>query len=100
MHAHPRVSLCRRTPALTDGRECRAPFTCSFRLDENNVACKCSRSVGKNNCAVCDYSFDGSVCRRCTNGRFLRRGVCVDNCQISDSVSDADADGTGAECIE
>ena len=36
------------------GRECRAPFTCADRSDEDGNDCKCNRAVGKNDCAVCE----------------------------------------------
>ena len=77
------------------GRECRAPFTCASRLDERGNACKCARSVGRNDCIVCEYGEAGAICLRCTNGRFLRDGVCVDDC------GDAGSSGegiTGLEC--
>ena len=62
------------------GRECREPFTCTARLDEDNRACRCPRSVGKDGCAVCDFTFEGATCSRCTNGKYLQNGVCVDAC--------------------
>ena len=37
------------------GRECRPPFTCTDRLDENGAACKCSRAIGGNTCLICEY---------------------------------------------
>ena len=97
-----------------DGRECRAPFTCSdlrgstegSRRDQDGdsclayegnahwcnyfddadfvasqmctacgggSSCKCPASVGRNDCAVCDYTVDGAVCQRCTNGKVKPR---------------------------
>ena len=61
------------------GRECRAPFTCTDRVDESGNACKCPRAVGRNNCAVCDYGSDGAVCQRCTNSKYLSQGTCTLN---------------------
>ena len=44
----------------TDGRECRAPFTCSNRVDGAGHDCKCPRSVGRNDCSVCDFTVNGA----------------------------------------
>ena len=66
------------------GRECRAPFTCTDRTDEDGNDCKCPRAVGRNNCQVCDYGSAGARCVRCTNSMYLHRdlhgGVCVEAC--------------------
>ena len=75
------------------GRECREPFTCADRVDEDGDACKCARSVGKNNCAVCDYATGGVTCQRCTNSKVLRNGVCVDACQATEVVVGSGTDG-------
>ena len=61
-----------RVCSLADGRECRAPFTCANRLDEQGNACKCSRSVGRQACQVCDYGAQGVTCVRCTGGKVSR----------------------------
>lgn len=79
-----------------DGRECRQPFTCTNRVDEAGIACKCPRAVGRNNCAVCDFSTTGAVCLRCTNRQHLRAGVCVEACREGEqSVGDG---VDGREC--
>ena len=36
-------------------------------------SCKCPASVGRNDCAVCDYTADGVICQRCTNGKVNRK---------------------------
>ena len=77
------------------GRECRAPFTCTDRVDEAGDACKCARSVGRNGCSSCDYSTAGPVCSRCTNSKVLSNGACVDSC-----VDGETAVGTGTDGLE
>ena len=79
------------------GRECRAPFTCADRTDEDGNDCKCSRVVGRNNCQACDYDIAGVSCLRCTNSMYLHTGVCVEACPNGTTgVSD---DRDGRECI-
>jgi len=77
----------------TYGRECRVPFTCIGRVDEAGNACKCSRAVGKNDCASCDYAEGGAACSRCTNSRYLRQGTCVDGCRASETPVGEGRDG-------
>ena len=79
-------------PSL-DGRECRAPFVCADRVDELGNDCKCDRAVGRNNCAVCQYSTLGTSCLRCTNSKYLRLGACVDECRDGDEAVGTGADG-------
>ena len=79
------------------GRECRAPFACTDRTDEAGVACKCARSVGKNDCLVCDYGSNGAVCQRCTKNFFLHNSACVEACP--DGTSGVGADRSGRECV-
>jgi len=81
----------------TFGRECRAPFTCDNRAGSDGQDCKCDRTVGKNNCLVCDYTFSGTVCSRCTNGKYLRNGNCIDACREGEDASGEDRDGR--ECV-
>ena len=92
------MPLCRCGRIVTfyaaDGRECRRPFTCTDRTDEDGTACKCSRAVGRNSCATCDYTMDGPACSRCTNSKFLERGACVDECRFGSPV------GSGADGLE
>ena len=85
------------------GRECRAPFTCTGRADEDGDSCKCARSVGKNDCAVCDYASGARsttttlttmvTCQRCTNSKVLRHGVCIDACPAGEEVVGEGSDG-------
>jgi len=51
-------------PAGSFGRECRPPFVCRNRLDENGVQCKCHRSVNINGrrCEHCEYNASGVTC--------------------------------------
>ena len=78
------------------GRECRAPFTCTDRADEAGRGCKCSRAVGKNDCAVCDYGNSGATCLRCTNSKYLHGGACIEACP--DGTVTVGASGNGREC--
>ena len=80
---------------IADGRECREPFTCANQLDEVGNTCKCSRAVGRNSCAVCDYGEAGATCVRCTNSMVLRNGACVDSCNVGEVVV-----GTGTDGLE
>ena len=80
----------------TYGRECRVPFTCTDRVDEDGNACKCSRVVGRNNCAICDHRVGGSLCLRCTNSKFLENFACVDECS---SGSPTGSGTDGRECV-
>ena len=82
---------------LADGRECRAPFTCTDRADAAGNACKCDRTVGRNDCAVCDYTTAGSVCSRCTNNKLLRDGTCVAGCRDGERATGESRDGR--ECV-
>ena len=81
------------------GRECRAPFTCTNRIDEAGNACKCSRAVGgqdyggRTDCLVCEYGLSGDSCVRCTNNKFLRNGRCVRRCQAFETAVGAGLDG-------
>ena len=75
------------------GRECRAPFTCADRADENGRDCKCSRAVGRNDCAVCDYGATGATCSRCTNSMHLHGGACIEACPSGTTAVGADRDG-------
>ena len=77
----------------TFGRECRAPFTCDNRVGSDGRDCKCDRTVGKNDCLVCDYGTAGTVCSRCTNSKFLRNGNCVDACFEGETASGDGRDG-------
>ena len=81
----------------TNGRECRAPFTCADRLDENGAACKCSREVGRGNCAICDYGVNGVICTRCRNFAVLLNGACVRRCPYGTPFTCATG-GIGCEC--
>ena len=58
-----------RYAAGSFGRECRAPFTCTERADENGVRCKCRRSIGGNDCIACDWTLTGNVCSMCGNNK-------------------------------
>ena len=63
----------------TDGRD-RVPcavYTCADRLDENGAACKCSREVGRGDCAVYEHGVNGATCTRCRNIMVLLDGACV-----------------------
>ena len=63
----------------TDGRD-RVPcavYTCADRLDENGAACKCSREVGRGDCAVCEHGVNGATCTRCRNIMVQLDGACV-----------------------
>ena len=79
------------------GRQCRAPFLCTDRVDEDGAACKCPRAVGRNDCTACSYDADGVVCERCTNGKFLRNGACVNACRSGETPTGSGADGR--ECV-
>ena len=78
------------------GRECRVPFTCVNRVDEDGAACKCARGVGGNDCAICDYRVGGSLCLRCTNAKFLENFACVDECSSGSSTG---IGRVGRECV-
>ena len=78
---------------VADGRECRAPFTCTDRVDEDGNACKCARSVGRSNCASCDYGTGGATCSRCTNSMHLHSGTCVEECPVGTVVVGSGRDG-------
>jgi len=80
-------------PAGNYGRECRPPFTCTDRFDPGGDACKCHPSVGKHDCAVCDYGADGASCARCTNGRYLHNHACVRRCPTGTTAVGTDRDG-------
>jgi len=75
------------------GRECRAPFTCTDRTDPDGGACKCPNSVGKNDCAVCDYGVGGVSCSRCTNNMYLRNGACEEGCREGETMVGEGRDG-------
>merc|ERR1719272_58504 len=76
------------------GRECRAPFTCIGRsASTDGGSCKCPASVGRNNCAVCEYSIAGTACNRCTNGKYLRNGNCIDACRDGEESVGEGSDG-------
>jgi len=75
------------------GRECRAPFTCTARVDEAGADCKCARSVGKNDCLVCDYGAGGASCSQCTNNMHLHVGGCVVACPTGTTATGTDRDG-------
>jgi hypothetical protein len=75
------------------GRECRAPFTCTDRVDEAGNACKCARSVGRNDCAVCFYHHHGITCARCTNSKVLSNGACVEACPYGTNAVGAGREG-------
>ena len=75
------------------GRECRAPFTCTNRVDEAGNACKCARSVGRNDCAVCFYHHHGITCARCTNSKVLSNGACVEACPYGTNAVGAGREG-------
>eukprot|EP00041_Stephanoeca_diplocostata_P008601 m.126976 g.126976 ORF g.126976 m.126976 type:complete len:399 (-) comp17401_c0_seq1:160-1356(-) len=64
----------------TYGRECRDPFTCDNRRDENGRLCKCSRAIGAKTCATCMWTLTGNTCTMCTSGRYLHNGACISNC--------------------
>ena len=81
----------------TYGRECRPPFTCTDREDEAGNDCKCSRLVGRNDCASCDHGPDGVACSRCTNRMYLRQGTCVDACSDGETAVGSGVDGR--ECV-
>ena len=78
------------------GRECRAPFTCTDRTDESGRGCKCSRAVGKHDCAVCQYGNSGATCSRCTNSKYLHGGACIEACP--DGTVAVGASGDGRDC--
>jgi len=78
------------------GQECRLPFTCTVQVDEVGDACKCARSVGRNDCISCDYGTDGPVCLRCANSKVLSNGACVDRCASDGEI----AVGTGTDGLE
>lgn len=79
------------------GRECRDPFTCANRSDEAGTACKCPRSVGRNDCSVCDFGETGASCARCTNSKYLRGGACVAACREGERSVGEGVDGR--ECV-
>lgn len=62
-----------RYSAGSFGRECRAPFTCTERADEDGVRCKCGRAIGGNNCVSCDWTLTGNVCSMCGNNKVNQR---------------------------
>ena len=47
--------------ASTFGRECRPPFYCANRLDEGGSVCRCPRSVGRTDCAICAWAAEGTT---------------------------------------
>eukprot|EP00037_Helgoeca_nana_P015682 m.146735 g.146735 ORF g.146735 m.146735 type:complete len:1732 (-) comp23126_c1_seq1:3177-8372(-) len=49
------------------GRECRAPFVCDDRLDEQGQSCKCPKTLG-DECLACSYSVQGASCVQCQTG--------------------------------
>lgn len=75
------------------GRQCRAPFLCTDRVDEAGAACKCARSVSRNDCAACYYGTDGVVCERCTNQKLLSHGACVTSCRRGEVASERQLHG-------
>ena len=75
------------------GRECRAPFTCTDRVDEIGNPCKCNRAVGRNDCASCDYTTSGPSCVRCTNSLHLHGGACVEVCPTGTTAVGTARDG-------
>ena len=62
------VGMVEYTPG-TYGRECRSPFICADRADEDGRDCKCPQAVGKTDCRVCEFGSSGAFCLQCTNGK-------------------------------
>ena len=78
------------------GRECRAPFMCTDGFDGpdgSGDACKCSRSIGGQDCLICAYGIVGNRCVRCTNEKYLRYGICVANCPAGEEAVGSGLDG-------
>lgn len=84
------------SPPGKKGRECRAPFVCSNGVDEAGAGCLCPLEMGKD-CAVCDWGFNGNVCRQCVGRRVLYQGKCLRKCPDgTQETGDADE---GRECV-
>lgn len=98
LHEHRCVDDCDGTGLIAYtpgnyGRECRPPFTCTDRVDEVGNDCKCARSVGRNDCLVCNYGISGATCARCTNSMHLHRGACIEACPNNATAVGSDRDG-------
>eukprot|EP00040_Diaphanoeca_grandis_P026840 m.150907 g.150907 ORF g.150907 m.150907 type:complete len:1497 (+) comp30749_c0_seq1:408-4898(+) len=66
----------------TNGRECRAPFTCTAGLDETLTSCKCPASVGGTACGACLWSAQPTLCLYCASDRHYSEGACVKECPV------------------
>jgi len=73
-------NLAHYIPSGSYGRECRNAFICSGGKDADDVACKCPRTIGRNNCHTCLIANPDPKCVRCTNNHFLHEGMCKKRC--------------------
>eukprot|EP00041_Stephanoeca_diplocostata_P019212 m.409170 g.409170 ORF g.409170 m.409170 type:complete len:125 (+) comp21243_c1_seq4:1194-1568(+) len=80
------------------GNECRPPFTCTNRLDEAGVACRCPRALS--NCRTCDWGIGGTVCTQCQSSRFLWMGACQRSCPSgTTAIIPSVTPGIGRTCV-
>lgn len=81
------------------GGECRTPFTCTGKKDEQGNKCKCPNEVGKNDCEVCEWRLDDVSCLRCTNNRYLNKktGKCGKKCPAGTTMQGTAK--SGRECV-
>ena len=49
--------------------------------------------VGRRDCRICEYGPAGAMCKRCTNNKYLRDGVCVEMCEDSEVPNGNEVEG-------